>query len=78
MPNTLCVQHLQPLTRVDNTVLAMQRRTWVLTQKGYYEPPPLFAELEAPPGPHVVPFHQPPAWLGLDTPVNSSDDDCPF
>jgi hypothetical protein len=78
LPNTLCVQHVQALSRVDNTLLAMQRRTWVLTQKGYYEPPPLFAELEAPPGPHVTPFHEPPAWLGLDTPVNTADEDCPF
>jgi hypothetical protein len=75
LPNTLCVQHVQPLTRVDNTVLALQRRTWVLTQKGYYEAPPQFSELEAP---GAVPFYQPPAWLGVDTPVNTADDDCPF
>lgn len=78
LPNTLCVQHLGAETRVDNTLLAMQRRTWILTQKGYYEPPPLFAELEAPAEYHAIPFHQPPAWLGIDTPVNSADDDCPF
>jgi hypothetical protein len=75
LPNTLCVQHLAAETRVDNTLLAMQRRTWVLTQKGYYEPPPLFAELEAP-GPHAIPFHTPPAWL--DTIVKNDDEECPF
>lgn len=78
LPNTLCVQHLAAETRVDNTLLAMARRTWILTQKGYYEPPPLFEGLTAPPGPHVIPFHAPPAWLGVDTPVNSADEDCPF
>lgn len=77
LPNTLCVHHLAAETRVDNTLLAMQRRTWVLTQKGFYEPPPLFEGLEAP-GPHAIPFHQPPAWLGIDTLVNTADDDCPF
>lgn len=78
LPNTLCVQHLAAETRVDNTLLAQARRTWILTQKGYYEAPPLFCELAAPPGPHVIPFHEPPAWLGLDTPVNSADEGCPF
>jgi hypothetical protein len=78
LPNTLCVQHLGAETRVDNTLLAVARRTWVLTQKGYYEPPPLFEGLEAPPEYHASPFHLPPAWLGLDTPVNSADEDCPF
>lgn len=74
LPNTLCVQHLAAETRVDNTLLALQRRTWVLTQKGYYEPPPLFDELEAPGG---IPFHRPPEWL-LDAPVITAQDDCPF
>lgn len=77
-PNTLCVEHVQALSRVDNTLLAMERRTWVLTQKGYYEPPPLFAGLEAPAAPLVVPWYEPPAWLGVDTPVNTADEDCPF
>lgn len=75
LPNTLCVQHLAAESRVDNTILAMRRRTWVLTQKGYYEAPPLFAELEVR---GAAPFHRPPAWLGLDSAVNSADEDCPF
>lgn len=78
LPNTLCVQHVQRLSRVDNTLLALQRRTWILTQKGYYEPPPMFDGLEAPPEYHALPLHEPPAWLALDTPVNSADEDCPF
>lgn len=76
LPNTLCVEHVAAETRVDNTLLMMARRTWLLTQKGYYEPPPQFSELEAPPP--AIPFHQPPAWLGLDTSVITADEDCPF
>jgi hypothetical protein len=75
VPNTLCVEHVQSLTNADNVVEAWARRTWVLTQKGYYPPPPLFAELEAPDAPMVAPFYAPPAWL-LDEAVNSAQDDC--
>ena len=74
LPNPLCVQHLQAASNAENTALRDQRRLWLLTQKGYLEAPPLFAELVAPEG---VPFHVPPAWLGLDTSVKSADD-CPF
>lgn len=70
LPNTLCVHHVQALTSSANRDLQTERRTWVLTQKGYYEAPPLFAELAAPP--EIVPHvgeHQAPAWLGLDAAV---------
>jgi hypothetical protein len=84
LPNTLCVQHVQALEGTRNRSLQDERRLWVLTQKGYYAPPPLFAELEPPPEylppPGFAPIHEPPAWLGLkrvDSPVKS-DDDCPF
>lgn len=76
-PNTLCVQHVQALPPAVNRLLQDQRRTWILTQKGYYEPPPLFAGLEAPPEYHAMPIHVAPAWLGLDEAVND-DKDCPF
>jgi hypothetical protein len=78
LPNTLCVQHVQAKTNRDNVMLAHERRKWVLTQKGYYEPPPLFAELQAPAEYHAVPMHVAPAGLGLDSTVNSADEDCPF
>lgn len=66
-PNTLCVQHVQALVGSENRSLQDERRLWILTQKGLLEPPPLFAELMAPP--ELVPFvgvHERPAWLGPD------------
>lgn len=77
LPNTLCVRHVQPLTGSENRDLQTERRTWVLTQKGYLEAPPLFAELSAPPS-IAVPMHEPPEWWPVDTTVNSAHDDCPF
>ena len=76
-PNTLCVQHVQALEASRNRSLQDERRLWILTQKGYYEPPPLFAELAAPLEYHAPPIHLPPAWLGLDSSVKSADE-CPF
>lgn len=79
-PNTLCVRHLQAISGVDNSALVAARRTWILTQKGYYEPPPLFAELKAPPGdlPGFERSHAPPAWFPVDRAVNDALSDCPF
>lgn len=78
-PNTLCVEHVQPITNADNVTLMHARRLWILTQKGYLDPPPLFAELAAPVEYHAAPFHLPPAWFSrLDNAVNSGDEDCPF
>jgi hypothetical protein len=74
-PNTLCVHHVRAITGSANRDLQTERRTWLLTQKGYYEAPPLFAELAVVDAP---PFYSPPAWLGLDGGVNLADDDCPF
>lgn len=69
-PNTLCVQHVQALTASANRSLQDERRLWILTQKGYLEPPPLFADLVAPPEiVRHVGEHLPPAWLGLDRSV---------
>lgn len=78
--NTLCVQHVQPLTPRDNALARWERQTWLLTQKGYLEPPPLFVGLEAPPAvdvPGFAPVYEPPAWLVLDGTVKA-DDGCPF
>ena len=77
-PNTLCVRHVQALSNGENVMLMHERRTWVLTQKGYYEAPPLFDELRAPPESHALPLHEPPEWWPVDKAVNSRDDDCPF
>lgn len=85
-PNTLCVQHLAGQTQAENLAelngrlaerRALQgtdeRQHWLFVSLGIYEPEP---EPERPDD--LVPFYDPPAWLGLDTPVNSADDDCPF
>lgn len=63
LPNTLCVHHVQALVGSENRSLQDERRLWVFTQKGLLEPPPLFAELMAPP--EIVPLvgeHAPPEW----------------
>jgi hypothetical protein len=78
LPNTLCVRHVQAIPGSENRDLQTERQTWVLTQKGLYEPPPLFAELYAPPEHKALPLHEPPEWWPVDKPVNSRDDDCPF
>jgi hypothetical protein len=62
-PNTLCVQHVQALTGSRNRSLQDERRLWILTQKGYYEPPPLFAGLVAPPEYMAAPCHEAPQWF---------------
>lgn len=74
-PNTLCVRHVQPLTSVENRNLQDERRTWILTQKGYLEAPPLFAELSAPG--LALPVHEPPEWWPVDGAVNTRLG-CPF
>jgi hypothetical protein len=76
LPNTLCVRHVQPIPGSENRTLQTERRTWVLTQKGYYEAPPLFAELE--PVRNALPTHEPPEWWPVDKAVIPADEDCPF
>lgn len=53
--NTLCVQHLQPLTLLDNLAKRWGRRLW-----GWDE----WRDPDLPePDPDALPFHLPPAWL---------------
>jgi len=82
VPNTLCVQHLEGQALADNVAEGNTRRAvqsnderqhWLFVARGIYEPEPIVA-----PPADLVPFYEPPAWLGLDAAVNSSDDDCPF
>ena len=82
-PNTLCVQHLEPQSLAfnvaeGNTRRAVQgadeRQHWLFVSLGIYEPVP---EAE-PAADDLVPYYDPPAWLGIDKPVNLPDDDCPF
>ena len=82
IPNTLCVQHLEPQSLAANVAEGNTRRAvqgpderqhWLFVSLGIHEPEPV-----AEPVGELVPFFEPPAWLGVDKPVNSSDDDCPF
>jgi hypothetical protein len=75
LPNTLCVEHVRPLTGEQNRHLQTERRkkfihlqVGLLTYEDVYGPPP-----EAPADP-LVPFFTPPAWLGN----RGESDDCPF
>lgn len=56
-PNSLCVQHVQPLTLLENVAL-QHRRTWIHTQVGLLPPPPV-AEVD----PEAVPFYVAPEWF---------------
>ena len=82
LPDTLCVQHVQPRTLLENIELRDQRRRdlaeqtiddrrlWVYAQVGLVEPPATYHD------PFIeIPTFDPPAWLGLAQPVL---DDYPF
>lgn len=56
-PNTLCVEHLQAVTLLENVAL-QQRRHWIHTQVGILPTEPGYEE-----DPEAVPFFLPPAWL---------------
>lgn len=65
IPNTLCVQHVQPLSAERNRHLQTERRrAFVFLEKGLlpfediYGPQPEPVNIE-----DMVPFHEPPEWL---------------
>ncbi len=73
LPNTLCVQHLQPITGELNRHLQTDRRrkfihlqVGLLTYEDVYGPQVV--------GTPDIPFFDPPAWLG----TQGETDDCPF
>lgn len=85
-PNTLCVQHLEPQTQLENLAelngrLAArrveqsndERQHWLFVALGIREQPE-----PPPPDPDAVPFHEPPAWLRPYLAAPVADDDCPF
>jgi hypothetical protein len=87
-PNTLCVQHLEPQTQLDNLAeqagrmaarrleqSADERQHWLFVSLGIREPAPaLIAD------PDAIPFHQPPGWLlpYLRPRPGENGDGCPF
>ena len=75
IPNTLCVQHVQPLTHERNRHLQTERRRhFIHLQVGLiqYEEVYGFPEEETDP----IPFYAPPAWLGTSGDTHGSP--CPF
>jgi hypothetical protein len=68
IPNTLCVQHLQAVTKLRNLELMWGRRVWGWDDWDQSEP--------SEPDHEALPFHLPPSWLVPFTPGGSSD--CPF
>lgn len=79
IPNTLCVQHLQAKTLLQNVDLQHQRRrNFIHLQVGLLQYADLYGHDPDPlPLKDAVPFYDPPAWLG---PIKGHDDadDCPF
>jgi hypothetical protein len=74
-PNTLCVEHVQSITLLENVAL-QHRRTAIHLQVGLlryedvYGPEPDPGEMDR------VPFYSPPSWLGHNG--GPTHDDCPF
>lgn len=82
-PNTLCVNHVQPKTLLENRALQTERgralkvvqsteerKAFIHMQVGLIEPPPLFTEAFT-----EAPWYPVPAWLASN---EALADDCPF
>lgn len=67
-PNTLCVQHLQAVTQLQNLELQWGRRLWGWDE--WRDPD------EPEPDPNAIPFHLPPAWLRPF--LGRQQQECPF
>lgn len=77
LPNTLCVQHVQPITGELNRHLQTERRrkfihleVGLMTYEDVYGPPPEVVGLS-----DSIPFFSPPTWLGIQ---GDDHDHCPF
>lgn len=80
-PNTLCVEHVQSKTLLENRELqtlrafearkrAIQLQVGILKYEDIYGP-------AAPPDEDLIPFYNPPAWLGIPE-TKYGRHDCPF
>lgn len=83
-PNTLCVEHVEGQTQIENLEeqhgrrrlaqqSAVERQHWLFVQLGIHEPEP-----EAPQQTDGIPYHEPPAWLRPYLQPKEANDDCPF
>ena len=75
LPNTLCVEHVRPLSGDINRWLQTERRrafihmqVGLLSYEDVYGPPP-------PGDVPQIPYYSPPAWLASQ---GEDDDNCPF
>lgn len=84
IPNTLCVNHVQPLTPAENRELQTYRahevrKRNIHLQVGILQYEDIYGPLYEP-DPDLIPFHTPPAWLGAihDHSHRAAAADCPF
>lgn len=74
-PNTLCVQHLQAVTLLDNVLLQHERRRqFIHLEVGLLEYEAIYGPM-VPDEDERIPFFTPPNWLNHKGPAH---DDCPF
>jgi hypothetical protein len=86
-PNTLCVEHVWPVTSAQNRALQTlrsrpnsveqtleQRRYWLFVQVGIEPPPPAHEPNER----EGIPFHLVPEWLRPFAPPPPTGQGCPF
>jgi len=77
IPNTLCVEHLQARTLLQNVDLQhARRRNFIHLQVGLLQYADLYGHDPDPLPVTGIPFFEPPAWLGITK--GPDDDDCPF
>lgn len=74
-PNTLCVEHVAAETPARNRELQTMR-TMIHLQVGLVQYEDIYGPAE-PPDEDLIPFYQPPAWLGQKE-TEHGRDDCPF
>lgn len=80
-PNTLCVEHVQPRTLLENrelqTIRAFElRKRNIHLQVGLLKYEDVYGP-QIDRDPDLIPFFTPPAWLGLPDGRHHTDD-CPF
>lgn len=77
LPNTLCVQHLRPITgELNRHLQTARRRKFIHLQVGLLSYEDVYGPDAAPVDEVDIPFFNPPAWLVGDQGVTHAD--CPF